>query len=301
VTDRLSPDEWEDRAIAWALEGVDQKAFVAMTTALQAEDAARFRQQVTAYQVIAKMLPDAIDPAQPLPALRERLAAIIAAEAARDVRHDELAAGIVASLADPVLPPASVKSRLMARLESQPVLLQDADGSAPRLTTAPPRRCAQAWRNFYVTLWGSLRLCGYAAVNLLRAMRIRSVVSGQPGAVTAEAKFWRHGKGLAFIAEAEGVWQEIAPGVTAKALSFDADSRRATAILRFAPGARYAPHRHTEAEELYVLQGGCSVAGRAMAVGDYHRAEAGTEHHETWTVEGCVLFVISSPQNQMLP
>lgn len=42
------------------------------------------------------------------------------------------------------------------------------------------------------------------------------------------------------------------------------------------------------------------AAGRAMTVGDYHRAEAGTEHYDTSTDEGCLLLVISSPQNEML-
>jgi len=53
-------------------------------------------------------------------------------------------------------------------------------------------------------------------------------------------------------------------------------------------------------EELYVLEGGCSIAGHEMAVGDYHRAEAGTEHHNTSTDDGCLLLVISSPQNELL-
>lgn len=107
-------------------------------------------------------------------------------------------------------------------------------------------------------------------------------------------------QGLTFIKAMEGTWREIAPGVTAKVLSFDLVSRRATTLLRFAPGTRYAPHRHTETEELYVLQGGCSIAGREMAVGDYHRAESGTEHYDTSTDEGCLLLVVSSPQNELL-
>jgi anti-sigma factor ChrR (cupin superfamily) len=107
-------------------------------------------------------------------------------------------------------------------------------------------------------------------------------------------------KGLTFIKASEGTWRGIAPGVMAKLLSFDPTSRRTTTLLRFAPGIRYAPHRHTAVEELYVLEGGCSIAGREMAVGDYHRAEAGTVHHDTSTDEGCLLLVISSPQNEML-
>lgn len=105
---------------------------------------------------------------------------------------------------------------------------------------------------------------------------------------------------LTFVKSGEGQWQEIAPGVLAKVLYFDPVSRRATALVRMAPGSGYAPHRHAEAEELYVLEGGCFCGGQELVAGDYHRAEAGTEHHDTSSDDGCLLLVISSPQNEML-
>jgi anti-sigma factor ChrR (cupin superfamily) len=105
---------------------------------------------------------------------------------------------------------------------------------------------------------------------------------------------------LTFVKASEGRWRELAPGITAKVLFLDPISRRATALVRMAPGTTYAPHRHTEAEELYVLEGGCLCGGRTLFDGDYHRAEAGTEHHDTSSADGCLLLVISSPQNEML-
>lgn len=108
-------------------------------------------------------------------------------------------------------------------------------------------------------------------------------------------------KGLTFVKASEGVWQEMAPGVSAKVLFLDPVSRRTTALVRMAPGSRYAPHRHAEAEELYVLEGGCFCGGRELTAGDYHRAEAETEHHDTSSDEGCLLLIISSLQNEMLP
>jgi anti-sigma factor ChrR (cupin superfamily) len=107
-------------------------------------------------------------------------------------------------------------------------------------------------------------------------------------------------KGLTFIKASEGTWQEMAPGVMAKVLFSDPVSRRVTALVRMAPGSKYAPHRHTEAEELYMLEGGCFCGGRELKAGDYHRAEAGTEHHDTSSDEGCLLLIVSSPQNEML-
>ena len=106
--------------------------------------------------------------------------------------------------------------------------------------------------------------------------------------------------GLTFVKSSEGTWQEMAPGISAKVLFFDPVSRRATALVRMAAGTNYTPHRHAEAEELYVLDGGCFCGGRELKAGDYHRAEAGSVHHETSSDEGCLLIVISSPQNEML-
>jgi quercetin dioxygenase-like cupin family protein len=108
-------------------------------------------------------------------------------------------------------------------------------------------------------------------------------------------------KGLTFVKASEGTWQEMVPGVSAKVLFFDPVSRRATSLMRMAPGSSYAPHRHAEAEEFYVLEGGCLCGGRELKAGDYHHAEANTEHHDTSSDEGCLLLVISSPQNEMLP
>lgn len=107
-------------------------------------------------------------------------------------------------------------------------------------------------------------------------------------------------KPLTFVKASEGEWIEMAPGVMAKVLYFDPVSRRATALVRMAPGSVYAPHRHAEPEELYVLEGGCFCGGQELGMGDYHRAEAGTEHHDTSSDEGCLLLIISSPQNEML-
>ena len=107
-------------------------------------------------------------------------------------------------------------------------------------------------------------------------------------------------KPLTFVRASEGEWGEMAPGVTAKVLYFDPISRRATALVRMAPGSVYAPHRHVEPEELYVLEGGCFCGGQELGLGDYHRAEAGTEHHDTSSDDGCLLLIISSPQNETL-
>jgi hypothetical protein len=149
-------------------------------------------------------------------------------------------------------------------------------------------------------LFSRARSCWAAVSTFLRTTLIRFAATERARYRKAKITLQQPTKGLTFIKASEGTWRGIAPGVMAKLLSFDPISGRTTTVLRFAPGTSYAPHRHTAVEELYVLEGGCRIAGREMRVGDYHRAEIGTVHHDTSTDEGCLLLVTSSPQNEML-
>ena len=106
--------------------------------------------------------------------------------------------------------------------------------------------------------------------------------------------------GYHFIHAAQGEWQEMAPGIVAKILNVDAARERVTALVRMAPGSRYGNHRHTQTEELYVLEGSCYCGGRLLGPGDYHRAEVGSIHADTRTDEGSLMLMITSMQNEML-
>ncbi len=312
------PEELEDQAMLHALEIMapdDHKAFMVRLRG----ESELLRQAVIAYQATTEALAAAVAPVTPPSTLCERLVNQVAREAAREVEHFELAANTLALGAVPVKPRASVREQLLSRIEREaevrhairdpkhglvetPVLTGDGLVSEGRRHLAQDTadslagKRAQAWRHLVVISYTSLRLCWKALLNFLRTLLMRSMTSEQLGLSGTKRAF----QGLTFIKAAEGVWREIEPGVAVKVLSFNMASRRTTALLRFEPATRYAPHRHTEAEELYVLQGGCSIAGREMTVGDYHRAEAGTEHFDTSTDDGCLLLVISSPQNEML-
>ncbi len=102
-----------------------------------------------------------------------------------------------------------------------------------------------------------------------------------------------------FVHAAEGRWQEMEPGVLAKVLYMDAVRQRVTALVRMERGSRYTNHRHTQTEELLVLEGSCYCGGRLLRAGDYHRAEAGSIHLDTRTDEGSLMLVITSVQNEM--
>ena len=106
--------------------------------------------------------------------------------------------------------------------------------------------------------------------------------------------------GLAFVRANDNRWEEIVPGLWLKTLFVDQIQGRVTGLARMAPGCKYVPHRHAEAEELYVLEGTCYCGGELLHPGDYHRAEAGSIHYETSTEDGCLMFVIFSPDNETL-
>ena len=106
--------------------------------------------------------------------------------------------------------------------------------------------------------------------------------------------------GFTFVHSGQGEWQVFGEGMWLKILYADQTNGRATALVRMAPGTHYAPHRHKEAEEFYVLEGTCLCGGRLLHAGDYHRAETDSVHYETSTVDGCLMLVIASPHNEIL-
>jgi len=296
VTELKLPEELEDQAILHALGILNQDDRRAFMVRLQGESDL-LRQATTAYQAATDALAAVVAPVTPSPALRERLVKKVALEAVRDAEQFELTANTLALGSTPVRPPDSLRERLMSRI-AQHADVRLVLGESMRVrketsvSTGPPQDAG--------LLATVLRSRWTAVANFLRTILIRSVTSERVRYWKAKITLQQPTKGLTFIKASEGTWRGIAPGVTAKLLSFDPTSGRTTTLLRFAPGTSYAPHRHTAVEELYVLEGGCSIAGREMTVGDYHRAEVGTVHHDTSTDEGCLLLVISAPQNERL-
>lgn len=106
--------------------------------------------------------------------------------------------------------------------------------------------------------------------------------------------------GLVFAFANEGEWHAVAPGIEAKMLNLDLDRQRVTALVRMARGSRYEDHRHTRTEELIVIDGSCYCGGKLLHKGDYHRAEAGSIHLNTYTDEGSLMLIITSVRNEPL-
>lgn len=130
------------------------------------------------------------------------------------------------------------------------------------------------------------RLRGRIAAKTAGAPRV-------PGHVLSEG-------GLLIARSAEVAWQPFSPGIDYKLLSTDTLRDVNTMLVRMEAGAHYSAHHHADVEELFLLSGDLHVAGEVMHTGDYCRAEAGTEHGETYSDAGCLFLLIASQHNQLL-
>ena len=283
MTEHKLPEELEAQAILHALGILDPDDRRVFMVRLQGESDL-LRQTAAAYRATTDALAAVVTPVRPPAVLRDRVVHQIAVEAGLEAEQFELAANTLALAGTPVRPRDSVRERLLSRIERSSDVRRDVTDSVrvlnetPALPDAGERNESESG-----SLFGRPRSFWTAVSNFLRTILIRSMTSERVRYWKAKIALQQPTKGLTFIKASEGTWRGIAPGVMAKLLSFDPISGRTTTVLRFAPGTSYAPHRHTAVEELYVLEGGCRIAGREMGVGDYHRAEPGTVHHDTAT------------------
>lgn len=99
----------------------------------------------------------------------------------------------------------------------------------------------------------------------------------------------------------EGQWLETGyPGVLAKNLFVDERRQAVTMLIQMAPGSRYPAHRHDDTEICYVIQGDVHFGERAYQTGDYLHNMPDSIDEEVWTTNGCLLFIISSQNDQLL-
>lgn len=109
------------------------------------------------------------------------------------------------------------------------------------------------------------------------------VVSPKPGITIS------HGEELG--------WRKLTRGIDVKTLYTDTDRRYRSVLLRFAPGAKLFKHRHPKMEEVFVVSGEVWIHGLRMSVGDYCRADADSIHEESYSDNGCVVFISASMDN----
>lgn len=101
---------------------------------------------------------------------------------------------------------------------------------------------------------------------------------------------------LVSIHGGDGQWQEVQDGILLKSLYVDRVSGIATSLVRMTAGTALPAHQHLGVEQIYVIEGDCSVAGHTLGPGDYHRASTGSTHDTTYTVDG-TLFLLIAPEH----
>jgi len=93
----------------------------------------------------------------------------------------------------------------------------------------------------------------------------------------------------------------LMPGVTAKRLYRDSATGHVALLVRMEPGAQYPPHSHADVEHSYVLEGELHFGDLVLRPGDYQCAPASTTHRGSHTVGGCMVLIVASQKNALLP
>ncbi len=148
----------------------------------------------------------------------------------------------------------------------------------------------------------------------LRARLLERVAAPQPSGTSGESaelasplqvwKKWAESSagGTVFVPAGTSGWEPIGvPGVLAKGLYVDPALDRITLLVRMAPGSSYPPHRHGGPEECYVLEGDVGDGETTLHAGDYLRKDLGSVHGILSSERGCVLLIVSSLHDEMLP
>jgi len=83
-------------------------------------------------------------------------------------------------------------------------------------------------------------------------------------------------------------------GIQMKVLSVDQARGVATMLIRAVPGAVYPSHHHSGPEECYVIRGSVVIDGRVLRAGDFHHADADSDHGEITTTEGAEVLIVGA-------
>jgi anti-sigma factor ChrR (cupin superfamily) len=110
----------------------------------------------------------------------------------------------------------------------------------------------------------------------------------------------RMGLSFAFAAGESGWKQLPIPGASIKLLSLERDLGYAVLLGKLEPGARYPAHLNAGPEDLYILTGDLVVGDRKLIAGDFHHADAGSQHEENHSVEGCTLIAVLTTSDPLV-
>lgn len=154
--------------------------------------------------------------------------------------------------------------------------------------------CAGEARAFREAVsWLPLASSGVAAPARLREKLLARIQ--KPASAPESAKAAR------IVRANEGAWHALVPGVMAKPLYAESANGNVAMLLRMEAGAQFPPHWHADVEHCYVLDGDLHFGDLALGPGDYQCAMASTTHIVSHTEKGCMVLIVASQQNQILP
>ncbi|HKS36908.1 MAG TPA: cupin domain-containing protein [Verrucomicrobiae bacterium] len=88
-------------------------------------------------------------------------------------------------------------------------------------------------------------------------------------------------------------WKQLpVPGAWIKLLSLERERGYAVLLGKLEPGVRYPAHTNAGPEDFYILTGDLHIGERRLGPGDFHHADAGSEHSVNHSVEGCTLLAV---------
>jgi anti-sigma factor ChrR (cupin superfamily) len=138
-------------------------------------------------------------------------------------------------------------------------------------------------------------------------VRERVLAAATSAAPETGPQIWKSWKapsptGLHIVRRHEGAWMPTGlPGVFAKQLYVDPARDTVTMLVRMEPGSSYPPHRHGGPEECLVVEGDLRVGDVVLQAGDYQCAAGDSIHDVSTTVNGCILLIVSSQYDELLP
>jgi anti-sigma factor ChrR (cupin superfamily) len=108
--------------------------------------------------------------------------------------------------------------------------------------------------------------------------------------------------GLSFaLAAGQSGWKPLPiPGAFIKLLSLERERGYAVLLGKLEPGARYPAHRNPGPEDFYILTGDLVIGDVKLSAGDFHHAEAGSQHEENYSVGGCTLISVLTTSDPLV-
>jgi anti-sigma factor ChrR (cupin superfamily) len=108
--------------------------------------------------------------------------------------------------------------------------------------------------------------------------------------------------GLSFaLAAGESGWKQLPiPGASLKLLSLERERGYAVLLGKLEPGTRYPAHLNAGPEDFYILTGDLVIGDRKLVAGDFHHADAGSQHEENYSVAGCTLIAVLTTSDPLV-